>query len=118
MGSPSPTQLSSAASTFQEPSALSSGASTLQNPSALSTGVSTFQNLFSSLSRALSANVVGLEVDESIIDENKSGILAPLGTPERVDHRAGCYEHQGKDEKYSDASSSSEPDLTDSSSED
>ena len=42
----------------------------------------------------------------------------PLGTPERVGHRAMCQEQEVNNLDESDASSSGEPDLTDSSADD
>ena len=43
--------------------------------------------------------------------------MVPLGTPERVGHRAGCHEHEMDNREDSDVSSSGEPDFTDCSSE-
>ena len=66
----------------------------------------------------LSAHPVCVSVKGPCHDhEGDSGILVPLGTPERVGHRAdvGSSDY---DRNNSDASSSSEPNLTNSSSDD
>ena len=104
---------------------MSTGRSTLQDLSTSSPGSSTSLNIYIYTSEKLNIDMeLNIDCDEGVplvpsggyraVDDGRS---VPFGTPERVGHR-GVNQTIESDGNTSDASLASEPNLTDSSSDD